>query len=89
MIRVHTGPAGANTHRECAKRRPERKPKLVRALGMIADLQGGGIVSADTFAAKFGTSARTIYRDIANLREAGFRVEGAAGFGFMLRERRA
>jgi predicted DNA-binding transcriptional regulator YafY len=33
-------------------------------------------------------SERTIYRDIARLRKAGFSIRGEAGVGFMLQEER-
>lgn len=43
-------------------------------------------VSAETLAESLGVSRRTLYRDIAQLKQQGARIEGAAGLGYVLRE---
>jgi len=45
-----------------------------------------GIATADAIADRLQVSVRTVYRDVNALRRAGCRIDGAAGFGFMLRE---
>ena len=42
-------------------------------------------VSAARLATQMGVSDRTIYRDIATLREQGARIDGEAGLGYQLR----
>lgn len=45
-------------------------------------------VTAAQLAAEFGRSERTIYRDLAFLRAQGVRIDGAPGFGYLLRSDR-
>jgi predicted DNA-binding transcriptional regulator YafY len=42
-------------------------------------------VSGDTLAQELGISLRTLYRDIALLREQGARIEGEPGVGYLLK----
>ena len=42
-------------------------------------------VSGDTLAQELGISLRTLYRDIALLREQGARIEGEPGLGYVLK----
>ncbi len=42
-------------------------------------------VTAAALAAELGVSARSIYRDVATLIAQGAPIEGAAGFGYVLR----
>lgn len=42
-------------------------------------------VTADALAASLGISVRTVYRDINVLRVQGARIDGEAGFGYVLR----
>lgn len=67
--------------RSCRKT-VQRRRKVLRVLKT-------GIVTADFVADRLGVSARTIYRDIAALREKGMPILGEAGVGFMLRRREA
>ncbi len=42
-------------------------------------------ISGETLARELGVSRRTLYRDIALLRDRGARLEGAAGLGYVLK----
>jgi predicted DNA-binding transcriptional regulator YafY len=42
-------------------------------------------VSGDTLAQELGISLRTLYRDIATLRDQGARIEGEPGIGYVLK----
>jgi predicted DNA-binding transcriptional regulator YafY len=50
-----------------------------RRLQLLAALQATPGVSATRLAARFGTTTRTIRRDIDHLRELGYRIEGSPG----------
>lgn len=57
-----------------------------RLLALLQDLRGRRRpVTADALALAFGVSVRTLYRDINILRAQGARIEGEAGFGYVLR----
>jgi predicted DNA-binding transcriptional regulator YafY len=47
----------------------------------------GGAFSSRQLGDAVGVSPRTIHRDITMMRADGHRIEGAAGFGYMLRPR--
>jgi len=59
-------------------RRADRLFQIVQAL------RGGRRVTARQLAEKLEVSARTIYRDIADLQGTGVPVEGEAGFGYIM-----
>ena len=61
-----------------------KSDRLLRVMHLLRLLPGP--VSADRLAAEAEVSPRTIYRDIAALRAAGARIDGAAGFGYTLTE---
>src|SRR5438874_5965870 len=42
-------------------------------------------VKGDTLAQELGISLRTLYRDIATLRDQGVRIEGEPGIGYVLK----
>ena len=44
-------------------------------------------ITADSLAEQLGVAVRTVYRDIAALRESGVPIDGAAGIGLRLRRR--
>jgi predicted DNA-binding transcriptional regulator YafY len=57
-----------------------------RLLALLQDLRGRRRpVTAEALAAALGVSVRTLYRDINVLRAQGARIEGEAGFGYVLR----
>jgi len=57
-----------------------------RLLTLLQDLRGRRRpVTADALALALGVSVRTLYRDINVLRAQGARIEGEAGFGYVLR----
>ncbi len=59
-------------------RRADRLFQIVQAL------RGGRRVTAQALAERLEVSARTIYRDIADLQGSGVPVEGEAGFGYVM-----
>jgi predicted DNA-binding transcriptional regulator YafY len=57
-----------------------------RLLGLLQELRARRRpVTAEALAAALGVSVRTLYRDINVLRAQGARIEGEAGFGYVLR----
>jgi predicted DNA-binding transcriptional regulator YafY len=58
-----------------------------RQLILYALWPGRAITSA-ALARDFGVSLRTIYRDIVAIRANGHRIDGAPGYGYMLRPKR-
>ncbi|MBI1620121.1 helix-turn-helix domain-containing protein [Aquamicrobium zhengzhouense] len=52
----------------------------------VVDQLRKGMATSDQMAAQFGVCPRTIYHDITILRKHGFRIDGAAGLGYMLRK---
>jgi predicted DNA-binding transcriptional regulator YafY len=60
--------------------RAERLLSLLQALR-----QHRFAVTGDVLAAQLGVSLRTLYRDIAALREQGARIEGEPGLGYVLK----
>jgi predicted DNA-binding transcriptional regulator YafY len=57
-----------------------------RLLALIQALRGCRVpVTGDALAQQLGISLRTLYRDIATLREQGARVEGEPGLGYVLK----
>lgn len=50
-----------------------------RRLQLLAVLQASPGVSAPALAERFGTTERTIRRDVARLRELGYHIDGSAG----------
>lgn len=61
-----------------------RSDRLLRLLHALRVLPAP--VTAARLAAETGVSLRTLYRDVAALRASGARIEGAAGYGYTLRE---
>ncbi len=58
--------------------------RVDRLLAMIVFLQGRRVTRAEDMAAHFEVSARTVYRDLAALCEAGVPVVGEPGVGYNL-----
>ncbi|GAA3402914.1 YafY family protein [Paenibacillus hodogayensis] len=58
--------------------------KTDRMLAIVLELQRKGTLRAADLAEKFETSARTIYRDVQALSEAGVPVVGSPGQGYSL-----
>ena len=58
--------------------------RVDRLLAMIVFLQGRRVTRADDLATHFEISARTVYRDLAALGEAGVPVVGEPGVGYNL-----
>jgi predicted DNA-binding transcriptional regulator YafY len=61
-----------------------RADRLLRTIDTLRRLPAP--VTAERLAAEMEVSPRTAYRDIAALRAAGARIEGAAGYGYTLAE---
>lgn len=60
--------------------------QAVRLLGVAGYLaRRSGITSADQIAEFSGTSTRTAYRDVEDLRELGLAIEGEFGVGYSAR----
>lgn len=57
-----------------------------RITAILIQLQSRRVVKAQDMADRFGTSLRTIYRDIRTLEEAGVPLYGEAGVGYSLVE---
>ena len=55
-----------------------------RITAILIQLQSRKVVKAQDLADRFGTSLRTIYRDIRTLEEAGVPLYGEAGIGYSL-----
>jgi predicted DNA-binding transcriptional regulator YafY len=62
---------------------PMRTARLLSLLQALRRRRGP--VSAQLLADELGTSLRTLYRDVATLREQGAGIEGEAGVGYVLR----
>lgn len=60
--------------------------RLDRLTAILTQLQSKRLIRAQEIADRFGTSLRTVYRDIRALGEAGVPVIGEAGFGYSLME---
>ena len=56
-----------------------------RLFQIVQYLRGGRLVTATTLAERLEVSARTIYRDIADLQSTGVPIDGEAGVGYVLR----
>lgn len=60
--------------------------RAVRLLHLLETLRGHRHpVSADTLSTQLNVSPRTLYRDVATLREQGAHIDGAPGVGYVLR----
>ena len=57
-----------------------------RLFAIIQALRGGSLRTADWLAERLEVSARTIYRDIADLQAHGAPIEGERGVGYLLRD---
>lgn len=53
-------------------------------MAIVLHLQGRRVVRAEELAERFAVSARTIYRDVAALGEAGVPIAGEAGMGYSM-----
>ncbi len=60
--------------------------RLSRLTAILIQLQAKRMVTANDLARKFGVSARTIYRDIKALEQAGVPIVTEEGKGFSLLE---
>lgn len=56
-----------------------------RLFQILQYLRGGRLTTAAKLAGKLEVSARTIYRDIADLQASGVPIEGEAGVGYRMR----
>jgi predicted DNA-binding transcriptional regulator YafY len=56
-----------------------------RLFQIVQLLRQGGVVTASALASDLEVSARTVYRDIADLIASGVPIEGEAGVGYCLR----
>ncbi len=56
-----------------------------RLFQIVQHLRGGRLVTAAQLAERLEVSARTIYRDIADLQASGVPIDGEAGVGYVLR----
>jgi len=56
-----------------------------RLFQIVQHLRGGRLVTAARLAERLEVSARTIYRDIADLQASGVPIDGEAGVGYVLR----
>jgi predicted DNA-binding transcriptional regulator YafY len=59
--------------------------KRDRRSAIIDTMQSTMLTKAHELAALFNTTIRTIYRDIAELKQLGYKISGEAGVGYMLR----
>ncbi len=57
-----------------------------RLFQIVQFLRGGRLLTADALAERLEVSARTIYRDIADLQASGVPIDGAAGVGYVMAE---
>jgi predicted DNA-binding transcriptional regulator YafY len=57
-----------------------------RLFQIVQHLRGGRLVTADMLADRLEVSARTIYRDIADLQSTGVPIDGEAGVGYVMEE---
>lgn len=57
-----------------------------RLFQIVQHLRGGRLVTAQTLADRLEVSARTIYRDIADLQSTGVPIDGEAGVGYVMEE---
>lgn len=55
-----------------------------RLFRIVQHLRGGRLTTADRLADAMEVSARTIYRDIADLQASGVPIEGEAGLGYVM-----
>jgi predicted DNA-binding transcriptional regulator YafY len=58
--------------------------RIDRLVAILIYLQGRRVTRAENIAEEFGTSIRTVYRDIAALAEAGVPILGEAGVGYSI-----
>ena len=58
--------------------------RIDRLVAILIHLQGRRVTRAEEIADEFGTSIRTVYRDIAALAEAGVPIVGEAGVGYSI-----
>ena len=56
-----------------------------RLFQIVQYLRGGRLVTAASLAERLEVSARTIYRDIADLQSTGVPIDGEAGIGYIMR----
>ena len=57
-----------------------------RLFAIIQALRGGRLRRAEDLAALLEVSARTVYRDLADLQAQGVPIDGARGVGYLLRD---
>lgn len=84
---MSTGKWTAETFERRHHRRLTRE--AARREQILEALRCGNAMTAQALGELLGYSIRTIYRDIEGLRDEGHRIRGAAGFGYVLDQRRA
>ena len=60
--------------------------KFDRVISTLVLLQSGPVITAAAIADRFDISLRTVYRDIATLKNAGMLIIGDPGIGYSLLE---
>ena len=55
-----------------------------RLFQIVQHLRGGRLLTASQLAERLEVSARTIYRDIADLQASGVPIDGEAGVGYVM-----
>jgi predicted DNA-binding transcriptional regulator YafY len=60
----------------------EDKPRLIRLIAILTQLQSMRIVTARTVADKHKVSIRTVYRDIRTLEQSGIPIFTEEGIGY-------
>ena len=57
-----------------------------RLFAIVQALRGGRLRTAEALAARLEVSARTVYRDLADLQARGVPIDGERGVGYVLRD---
>ena len=58
--------------------------RIERLQAILIDFQNKRLIKAQSIADEYGTTLRTVYRDIKSLQESGVPIEGEAGVGYSL-----
>lgn len=64
------------------------KTHIGRRISAVVNVLRGGIVTGAQISERTGVSVRTVYRHIAAARREGWRIDGEAGVGYLLRGER-
>lgn len=62
----------------------EEKPRLIRLIAILTQLQSSRIVTAASISEKHQVSIRTVYRDIRTLEQSGIPIVTDDGKGYSL-----